>query len=430
VSRLYKTRHYFSLMKLLLSLLLLLFNIFSNAQDSTSPYRKDFNFFWTTLKTDYCYWDKKSIDWDKVKEIYAAQFDTITSKENFILLMEKVFNEFYDHHASLGSNVRSSQRLVPSGTDLWAKYINNKPVITEVRLGFGAYKAGMTPGMEIVAVNDVPVQTAIKKFLPASFTNRDEEAMNYALRVLIAGKAVDDRKITVRYKGETKTFFPDRPAPLLREFKYDGEIDSKILQGNIGYIRLNNNLGDNDLIHLFDSVLTSLAKTNALVLDLRETPGGGNTTVARAIIGSFIKKEGFYQKHELTAEERAYGIKRSWEEIVSPRKNIYTKPLVILVDHWTGSVSEGIVIGFDALKRGTIIGTEMAQLNGAVYSYQLPETKIWFNIPLEKLFHVNGNPREKFKPNIVVDVSKQKNGEDLILTTALRYLEKIREKNK
>ena len=86
-------------------------------------------------------------------------------------------------------------------------------------------------------------------------------------------------------------------------------------------------------------------------------------------MGRFITKEGFYQKHVLTAEERESGIKRSWVEIVSPKNPTYKNPLVILVDHWTGSVSEGIAIGFDALKRATIIGTRMAALNGAIYSF-------------------------------------------------------------
>jgi carboxyl-terminal processing protease len=85
-------------------------------------------------------------------------------------------------------------------------------------------------------------------------------------------------------------------------------------------------------------------------------------------------------------------------------------------------VSEGITIGFDAVKKVTIIGTKMAALNGAVYSYQMPNNKIGFSFPVEKLFHVNGTPRESFIPKILVDVSKQKTNEDLILQTALNYI--------
>jgi C-terminal processing protease CtpA/Prc len=412
-------------MKPIFALLLLFNSLVSLAQDSTAKrFRKDFDFLWSTIREDYCYWDKKTTDWTKVRAHYGPIFDTITSRHNFVLLLEKVFNEIYDHHASLSTNTKVSQRLVPSGTDIWAEYINGKPIITEVRLGFGAHKVGIKAGMEVVSANDIPVEKAVQQYLPISLSKPDKEAKDYALRVLLAGLSTDDRKITVKEGSQTKTFFPDRPLSLLIEHKYNNDIESKVLTGNIGYIRINNNLWDNNLIPLFDSVLHSLRKTKALILDLRETPSGGNTTVARAIIGSFIGKEGFYQKHELTAEERTFDIKRSWVELVSPRKNIYTRPLVVLVNHWTGSVGEGITIGFDALKRVTVIGTSMARLNGAMYSYQMPETKIGFSFPVEKLFHVNGKPRETFLPAIMVDVTKQKQGEDAILSKAFDYLNK------
>ncbi len=142
----------------------------------------------------------------------------------------------------------------------------------------------------------------------------------------------------------------------LKEHKYNGDIESNITN-NIGYIRINNRLWDNKLIPLFDSVLQSVKNTKALILDLRETPSGGNTTVARAILGSFITREGFFQKHEFSAEEKEFGIKRSWVEIASPRKFVYTKPLILLVNHGTGSVGEGITISFDAFKRATLIVT-------------------------------------------------------------------------
>ncbi|HEY0058828.1 MAG TPA: S41 family peptidase [Flavisolibacter sp.] len=401
--------------------LLICFNL--TAQELTGrQYREDFEFFWKTVQENYCYWDKKQTDWQKVKTRFSPMMDTVSSRRSFVLLLEKVMNELYDHHASLNTNTRESQRLVPSGTDIWAKYVKGKPVITEVRRGFGADKAGMKAGMEIIAVNDVPVATAILPYLPASLKKEDDEARNYALRLLLAGKFIDDRKIRVRDGNAEKDFFPDRPAALLLEHRYEGSIESSILEGNIGYIRINNRLWDNDIIPLFDSVLKSLQHTKALVLDLRETPGGGNTTVARSIMGSFIRKEGFYQKHELTAEETAYGIKRSWVEIVSPRKWIYTKPLVILVNHWTGSVGEGITIGFDALRRARITGTEMARLNGAVYSFRMPHTNIGFTFPGEKLFHVNGTPREEFQPSLTINLEKQKPGTDFILQQALNGL--------
>jgi len=82
---------------------------------STEQFREDFNYFWNTIKTDYAYWDKKKTDWNAVKTIYAKELDTITSKKNFVMLLEKMFYELYDHHASLNTNTPESQRLVQAG---------------------------------------------------------------------------------------------------------------------------------------------------------------------------------------------------------------------------------------------------------------------------------------------------------------------------
>jgi carboxyl-terminal processing protease len=415
---------------ILLFIVLACFFPLSHAQQITnSQYKEDLDYFFNTVDLNYSYWDKKKTDWKKVREIYTPLADTITSNSSFILLLEKALYELYDHHASLSSNTMESQRLVPSGTDLWAEYINNKPIITEVKKESGSEKTGISPGMEIVMFNDIPVAKAIQRLLPISLKNDDIEAKNFALRLLLAGAHADQRKFTMVKDGRKQSFYPDRPINLLEENSYTADIVSKILKGNIGYLRINNRLGDNDLIPHFDSVLKTLWKTTALVLDLRETPSGGNTTVARAILGRFISSDGYYQKHELTSEEKEYGIKRSWVEIVSPRKPVYTRPLVVLADHWTGSVSEGIVIGFDALKRSTTIGTKMARLNGAVYSFTMPRSGIGFSIPAEKLFHVNGTPRENFIPTIEVDLVDQKNGEDRILDRALRYLNQTLKNN-
>jgi carboxyl-terminal processing protease len=408
-------------MKALLFLCLFGFAVVPATAQTITPqqFREDYAYFWQTIRDNYSYWHNKATIWSRVKEHYAAQLDTITTRRSFVALLEQTFYELYDHHASLNTNTPESQRLVPSGTDVWAEYVDDKPLITEVRRDYGAWKAGIRPGMEVVAVNKVPVAQALEPFLPKSLSCADPKAKAYALRVLLAGRHAEKRVFTLKDARGQKEYFPDANGTI-NDYGYTGHLESKVYEGGIGYLRINNSLGNNDLIPLFDSVLNTLMNTSALILDLRETPGGGNTTVARAILGRFITKEGFYQAHELTAEEQAYGIKRSWNEIVSPRKNPYTKPLVVLVNHWTGSVGEGIAIGFDALKRATIIGTRMAGLNGANYSYQMPNTKIGFSFPAEKLFHVDGTPRESFVPPVLVKPTAS--NRDEILDRALQHL--------
>lgn len=417
-------------MKLKLAILILLFvPLFSNGQNqkiSTEQYQQDFNFFWASIAEEYCYLSKKQTDWIKVKENYLPVIDTIKSTNTFIAVLEKVLYEIYDHHASLNTNTYYSQRLVPSGADIWAEYINGKAIITEVRKNYGADLVGILAGMEVVSVNDIPVQIAMEPFMGNSFTASDNEAKEYALRVLLAGNHFQPRKISLKYNEIIKDYFPDKMGFLTEHIKYNAKIEAKLING-IGYIKINDCLYNNELITEFDSIMQVFRNTKSLILDFRETPSGGNTSVAKAILGWFIDKDHFYQKHEYYAEEKSTGIKRSWIEIVSPRADkYYGKPIALLCNHWTGSIAEGIAIGFDALKRPAtkIIGTEMARLKGAVYTFEMPNTKIRFSIPTERLYHINGTPREQYIPPIFIDWRKGelKSGSDIFMEQALQFL--------
>jgi carboxyl-terminal processing protease len=176
-------------------------------------------------------------------------------------------------------------------------------------------------------------------------------------------------------------------------------------------------------VSAFDEALVALRDSRALVVDLRDTPGGGNTSVARGVLGRFVQREAAYQKHVLPSEERETGIRRSWLELVSPCVGfVYERPVAVLVDHWTGSMGEGLAVGFDATGRGTVIGTSMAGLAGATYRLTLPKTRIGLNVPAERLYHVNGTPREQFRPEVSVDVTGSGPEADPILSAALRYL--------
>jgi carboxyl-terminal processing protease len=406
-------------MKSVVFAILITCSLYGSAQTYTSKqYREDFDYAWNSINDNYAYFNKKKIDWDKIKEIYAPQIDTVSSRSSFVTILEHFLYELYDHHCSLNTNNSFSRRLVPTGADIWAEYKNGKPIITEIRKGFGAEMAGITTGMEVIAINDIPVEKAIAPFL--AHTN-DIEAKSFALRLALAGDHQSKRKITLTYNGKTEDFYPDKDGMMLENVTYKAMVESKQL-GTTTYIKVNNFIFDNDLIPEFDSVLNESLKSSAIILDFRETPSGGNSSVARAILGRFITKDEFYQKHELYAEEKETGIKRSWEEIVSPRGIPYTKTLVVLADHWTGSMGEGIVIGFDGMKRATVIGTPLARLIGATSTFEMPNTKIRFNLPIERLYHLNGQPRELFEPKITADVSKQKTGTDVILNRALSYL--------
>lgn len=344
-------------MKFAQILFLLLFttlNLFAQ-----TPYQKDFLKFWTDINDNFAYFDKQQTNWQKVKTIYEPEAAKVTNNSEFIRLLEQVINELHNGHITLNTNLSSSNRIIPSGSDLWVEKVGNQFIIKDVRKGSNAETSGLTVGIKVVKFNDKSVIKGINEFLPRSSSFFSPQIYDYAVNMLFAGKHNQPRKITGKINDQEKDFYPDDPTNQTTS-NQSQLLQVKNLDQNVGYIKINNSLGNYDLIKDFDSALDSLFQTNALILDLTETPSGGNTTVARAIMGRFIEKEMPYQKHSLPSEEKRFGVKRSWVEYVSPRNNAYKKPLIVMVGHWTGSMGEGLAIGFDGMNRAKIVGTKMA----------------------------------------------------------------------
>ena len=169
-------------------------------------------------------------------------------------------------------------------------------------------------------------------------------------------------------------------------------------------IRFNNSLGDTATVSAFDQVLDGMQEEPGLIIDLRDTPSGGNSTVALGILGRFIGTRAPYQMHRIPVYGRP-DVERVWLEEASPQgPSPYTKPVVLIADHWTGSMGEGIAVGFDALNRATVVGTDLGRLNGSVETVTLKHTHVRVNIPEEQIFHVNGVPRHEWSPPVLVDL--------------------------
>jgi carboxyl-terminal processing protease len=170
-----------------------------------------------------------------------------------------------------------------------------------------------------------------------------------------------------------------------------------MMSNQIGYIKIND-LISQEIVAQFDTALEHMKESRGLILDLRDIPRGGNTDVAEPILSRFVEQKMGYQL-VVPLREAAY------VKPVAPAGTwTYKKPIVVLVNRWTGSMGEGMAIGLDAMKRATIVGTRMAGLNGGIFNMQLPNTKIGITYPGERLNHLNGTPREDFVPPLLVNL--------------------------
>jgi len=82
-------------------------------------------------------------------------------------------------------------------------------------------------------------------------------------------------------------------------------------------------------------------------------------------------------------------------------------------------MGEGMAIGLDGMHRGIVVGTRMAGLAGAVDDFKLPCSGLGIALATAKLLHVNGTPRERWVPPVLI---KPRAGEDLALQRAVEIL--------
>ncbi len=391
------------------------------AAQTQDEFRQDFNAAWRETTATYAYFDTKATSWADVPKLYENDLQRVTTRDEFVVLLERVLDELYDPHAQLTVNVATSPRLIPSGADLWAEWRGGQAVITDVRADSDARRAGIKPNDVVMSIDNSPIAEVVDARLGRSYSHSVAAARDWALRAALAGRHNTRRLLQIQQDNTI------RAVELAAHDQFSGQSAEPLshleIAPGIGYVRFNDSLGDNSTIQAFDRTLGDLRNTRGLIVDLRNTPSGGNTAVAKGILGRFVSREQPYQKHVLPSEERDTGIRRSWLELVTPRGDfIYQRPVVVLVGHWTGSMGEGLAIGFDATGTGTVVGTAMAGLVGATFRIVLPRTGIGLNLPAERLYHINGTPREAFLPKVLVDVTRRDLGEDPIVEVALRVL--------
>jgi carboxyl-terminal processing protease len=399
-------------------LLALLFMSQVHASDEKPSFKEkaieDFNEIINDLKHNYVYLDKKNIDLSCIKRVYSKKLESVKTRNEKVMLFEYLLNEFYDSHVHLNTNTRESFRL---SSPIYSEFKKNQAIISSVWISQIETIEENILGATITKFNEQPLDQAIEEF-PVECADKDNPAVReWIANKILAGRYNQPRKLELKLVNN-KSIALDLDTISLRA--NDSLLSAKEIDG-YGVIRINNSLGNNHLIAEFDRALDGLMDTKGLILDLRNTVDGGNSYVARGIMGRFIGQKLAYQNHRVVESYvQDLPIERSWIEYVSPRGQHYTKPLVILAGRWTGSMGEGMTIGFDGMNRARVVGTEMERLAGAIEGFSFKHSTFGYMLSTEKLFHVNGTAREEFVPEHYV--AQNQVATDQMMDTAIELL--------
>lgn len=358
------------------------------------------------VRANYAYLDKRQPGWDAACRRLPDQVGQVSTRPEQLRVLETLTDALHDPHITFGTNSSISPRLVPSGAD----YSLEEDRVIAVRAGSAAAQAGLAVGDQIVSVNGRTLGDALRSRLQPPDTAASEAQRNWALNAAAAGYRDEPRSATILRDGQSHELTLEGRAVVPPE----SPLTARMIDGAVGYIRLNDSLGETSTVAAFDAAMDSLRGARFWILDLRDTPGGGSTDIAEPILGRFLSDSAAYQRIRPTDGPE-------WVKVAEPHGDWTAEgPVAVLVGRWTGSMGEGLAVGFDGAGRGDVFGSDMARLAGGVETFTLSRTGYPIRIPTYDLAHLNGTPRHVWSPphNVLADNG---DGPDLALQAALDW---------
>ena len=378
------------------------------------------------LRGRYAYIERDDVDVEaqlaRSKEL-AAQ---ATDEAEFRSLVHRTALTFMDPHLIVGPFTDEDYAIVMTAAEMDARFEGGVLRIADIRRDSPAFAAGIRTGDAILAVDGVAPHEAARRPFGAVLPEPTSAQFDYGATLAVNGRRGHARTLTVQSaSGETREVTLASTSDFLRTLR-DRDIVSVDFVGkgkDVAHLRIANALGNNDLITAFDAAMEQAAGAKALILDLRDTPSGGNTEVGRSIIGHFVTEVSPYQMHRIPALEREFTVPRQFVEFVFPRGPHFAGPVAVLHGRWTGSMGEGVVIGMDAAAPNAVtIGSDMGDLLGALWNFTLEKSHARVDLGGEAMFHVDGTPREDYVADIpVTPADSTPNGSDPAVAAALDY---------
>lgn len=356
---------------------------------------QDFDELWETIRDRYAFFGEKATDWERVRQLYRPRLVEVgDDEERWNRLLAAVTDELYDAHTHFAQPVPGLPRWPLS--DMLVEESAAGVRVAAIRDGSAAQDAGINIGDIVQVIDGLPFARAAALRMPRALLRPDPEARRYAINAAIGGNRDRERKLRISSSNGSvrELVLPNKPVP------NRPAINHRSLPGGFGYIAITT-FGDSDAPKAFDAALAELKDTPGLIIDVRDN-GGGDTAVARPIMGRFIKERCPYA---LMRRRSGHGqqLTDPWTESVEPLGPFtYERPVAVLQNHWSGSMAEGFPMGMKGIGRASTVGTQTMGLGAAVFTLRLDRTGTTINYSAEPVYDVQGKGRWTLKPDVSV----------------------------
>lgn len=324
--------------------------------------------FCTEVKYNFAFYTKLNFNWDSLCLASMPSLVATSSDEDFIKGMQVLCAELHDGHTYVfPMNSPGNQLDWVRPFPMKTKRIGDRVFVTNV-YSTVLQKSGVTPGCEILEIDGENVldygSRHIQPYL-ASSTPQWTKYRPFAEFELTKDKGSRESKILFRDKNGKKFVIKSNRNVLWDLENEDSAIEFTVLKGNVGLLTVRS-FQDSDFNRsYFDELYNEILKTDALIVDIRDN-GGGNSSHADYLVSHFCDKpipQGMWSSPMYVAAHASWNYPREWymqtPHPVYPvrEKEIYQKPVVLLVNATTFSSAENFCVSFRSAKRGRIIGT-------------------------------------------------------------------------
>lgn len=309
-----------------MALLAMFFTVYQPAQGGSGKHPRDiYHRAWELVRDSYYDSSFNGQSWSSWEHKYDSDIKTVADAHKSIKIMleslKDPYTRFLDPQSFKDENDAINARIVGIGINLVQK--NGHLVITKTIENSPAQLAGVQAKDEIVAIDGY---NAVG-YSPEQAAER------------IRGKAGSGVKIAVKRGDQEKVFDITRAEIQIHAVNY------KVLDSNIGYINISTFIS-NDAAREFKVALERLSRTDGLIVDLRENPGGllsNSLEIADMLLdGGVIVSTAGRQGRSV---DTASGTPLSHQ------------PIAVIVDDESASASEILAGALKDNNRATVIGT-------------------------------------------------------------------------
>jgi carboxyl-terminal processing protease len=413
--------------KYLMTLLL----VFITAISCTARHRgvHSFETAWQTVNQIHYDPTFGGVDWKAAYDQYKPQIAAAENKEESFTLINQMLFELNLSHllAVYRDDMKRYMPVLFAEGDIGAdvRLLDEKAVITAVRIGTPAEQAGLYPGLIIEQIDGTPVRHIITEgeallIPPFNARNRINNLSGIILGHIcgpsnstVKIRTRDDNGIIKNYAIKRKSRGRGRSAMDAMP-PYYVEFEAKQLGNNIGYVRFNHWAEPVD--SKFIATLASMHDNRGLIIDLRGNPGGF-LSVVHTVTKHLITEKTLVSAWKFRNQRVEYSFDSA--------RGAYHGPVVVLIDVRSTSSSEYFAGSMQATKRAVIVGERSPGyllianwkklLNGASFMYAFAQPIM----PDGKIIEGNG-----VIPDIEVKLDREAllKGTDTQLEAAKNYI--------